>query len=263
MLSQWEKVKNYCTRSWTNHSCSNTSSFAFLSPLNLLFQREAVWFSAKQQWPGEWDKIITEFLVSLLTICETLGRLFNLSIFRYKIRGKHLFHKLVVKIKWKKKIISNTQERTCHRIISRQKRLSFSFTPGLMNQKENSYLCYLFFFILFKVLHKVSKKNQLTHGSETQNAVTKMHLVKVTGVYTYFYGTTLCSVAQPCLTLCNSMDCSLPGSSVLGILQARILEWVAMLSSRDLPNPRIESRPPTLQVNSLPSEAPGKPLEPF
>ena len=103
MLSQWEKVKNYCTRSWTNHSCSNTSSFAFLSPLNLLFQREAVWFSAKQQWPGEWDKIITEFLVSLLTICETLGRLFNLSIFRYKIRGKHLFHKLVVKIKWKKK----------------------------------------------------------------------------------------------------------------------------------------------------------------
>ena len=39
-------------------------------------------------------------------------------------------------------------------------------------------------------------------------------------------------VIQLCLTLCNSMDCSLPGSSVHGILQARILEWVAVLFSR-------------------------------
>ena len=35
----------------------------------------------------------------------------------------------------------------------------------------------------------------------------------------------VCSVAESCLTLCNSMDCSPPGSSVLGIFQARILEW--------------------------------------
>ena len=35
-------------------------------------------------------------------------------------------------------------------------------------------------------------------------------------------------VAQSCLTLCNPMDCSLPGSSLHGILQARILEWVAI-----------------------------------
>ena len=39
-------------------------------------------------------------------------------------------------------------------------------------------------------------------------------------------------VAQPCLTLCDPMDGSLPGSSVHGILQTRILEWVAMPSSR-------------------------------
>ena len=38
--------------------------------------------------------------------------------------------------------------------------------------------------------------------------------------------------AQPCLTLGNPMDCGSPGSSVHGILQARILEWVAMPSSR-------------------------------
>ena len=41
-------------------------------------------------------------------------------------------------------------------------------------------------------------------------------------------------------TLCNPMDCSLPRSSVRGILQTKILEWVAMPSSRDLPNPGIE-----------------------
>ena len=41
-------------------------------------------------------------------------------------------------------------------------------------------------------------------------------------------------------TLCNSMDCSPPGFSVHGILQARILEWVTMPLLRDLPHPEIE-----------------------
>ena len=40
------------------------------------------------------------------------------------------------------------------------------------------------------------------------------------------------SVAQSCLTLCDPMDCSLPGSSVQGILQAKILECVVISSSR-------------------------------
>ena len=40
-------------------------------------------------------------------------------------------------------------------------------------------------------------------------------------------------VAQSCPTLCNPVDCSLPGSSIHGILQARILEWVAISFSRD------------------------------
>ena len=44
----------------------------------------------------------------------------------------------------------------------------------------------------------------------------------------YFFS----SVAQSCPTLCDHMDCSLPGSSVHGILQARILEWVAISFSR-------------------------------
>ena len=45
-------------------------------------------------------------------------------------------------------------------------------------------------------------------------------------------------VAQSCLTLCDPMDCSPPGSSVHGILQARTLEWVAMPSSRGSSQPR-------------------------
>ena len=42
-----------------------------------------------------------------------------------------------------------------------------------------------------------------------------------------------CGCAQMCLTLCNPMDCSPPGSSVYRISQARILEWVAISSSRE------------------------------
>ena len=45
-------------------------------------------------------------------------------------------------------------------------------------------------------------------------------------------------VAQLCLTLCDPMDCSLSGSSVHGILQARILEWVAISFSRGSSQPR-------------------------
>ena len=49
-------------------------------------------------------------------------------------------------------------------------------------------------------------------------------------------------VTQSCLTLCNSMDYSLPGSSVHGILQARILGWIALLFTRGLSQPRDQTR---------------------
>ena len=67
-------------------------------------------------------------------------------------------------------------------------------------------------------------------------------------------------VTQACLTVWDSMDCSPPGSSIHGILQARIMEWVAIPSPGDLPDTRIESRSPALQADSfLPSEPPEKP----
>ena len=45
-------------------------------------------------------------------------------------------------------------------------------------------------------------------------------------------------VAQSCPTLCDPMDCSLPGSSIHGIFQARVLEWVAISFSRRSSQPR-------------------------
>ena len=54
---------------------------------------------------------------------------------------------------------------------------------------------------------------------------------------------------QSCLTLRDTMDCSPPGFSVHGILQASILEWVAMPSSGDLPDPGIE--PASLMTPAL------------
>ena len=93
-------------------------------------------------------------------------------------------------------------------------------------------------------------------------------------------------VVQSCLTLCDPMDCSLPCSSIHGIFQARVLEWVAISFSigssqprvqtwvshivgrcftawatrevntgiLDLPKPGIEPRSPRLQEDSLPAE---------
>ena len=54
-------------------------------------------------------------------------------------------------------------------------------------------------------------------------------------------------VAQSCLTLCNPMDCSMPASSVHGIFQARLLEWVAISFSRGSSRPRDRT-----QVSSIP-----------
>ena len=49
-------------------------------------------------------------------------------------------------------------------------------------------------------------------------------------------------VTQSCLTLCDPMDCSLPGSSVHGIFQAIVLEWIAISFSRVSSQPRARTR---------------------
>ena len=57
------------------------------------------------------------------------------------------------------------------------------------------------------------------------------------------------------------MDCSPSGSSVRGILQTRTQEWVAIPFSGDLRDPGITPTCPALQMDSLPSEASGKPIQ--
>ena len=65
-------------------------------------------------------------------------------------------------------------------------------------------------------------------------------------------------VTESCLTLCDTID-----HTVHGILQVRILEWVAFPSPGDLSNPGIEPRSPALQADSLPAEPQGKREEEF
>ena len=63
----------------------------------------------------------------------------------------------------------------------------------------------------------------------------KMYYKNVINMYS---GILCVKLLQLCPTLCDPMDCTLPGFSIHGILQARILEWVAMLSSRGSSQPR-------------------------
>ena len=66
-------------------------------------------------------------------------------------------------------------------------------------------------------------------------------------------------VAQSCLTLWDPMDCSLPGSSIMGFPRQEYWNGLPFPSPGNLPNPGIEPESPTLQADALPSELPGKP----
>ena len=63
-------------------------------------------------------------------------------------------------------------------------------------------------------------------------------------------------VAQSWPTLCDPVDCGLPGSFVHGILQARVLAWVAIYFSRGGPDPGVEPGSPAFHADTLPSEPP-------
>ena len=65
-------------------------------------------------------------------------------------------------------------------------------------------------------------------------------------------------VAQSCPTLCDPMDCSLPGSSVHGIFQATILGWIAISFSRASFQPGIKPTSPALTRGFFITEPPAK-----
>ena len=66
-------------------------------------------------------------------------------------------------------------------------------------------------------------------------------------------------VVQSCLTLCDPMDCNLPGILSMGFSRQEYWSGLPFPSPEDLPKPGIEPRSPTLQADTLPSEPPGKP----
>ena len=76
-------------------------------------------------------------------------------------------------------------------------------------------------------LHYLHNNN---HTDTRWCALCILHRLNLT---TVLWGKVCCLVTKSCLTLCNLMDCSPPGSSVHGILQAGILEWGAISYSRD------------------------------
>ena len=69
----------------------------------------------------------------------------------------------------------------------------------------------------------------------------------------------MCLVIQSCPTLCDPMDCSLPGFSVYRDFSGKVTGVEPCPLSGDLPNPGIDSRFPVLQADSSPTESPGKP----
>ena len=112
-----------------------------------------------------------------------------------------------------------------------------------------------FFFLGLSVSPSTSVTPSLYFGTPCSGStLSATFLLLYLAIYTSC--TCLCAQSlQACLTLCDHMDCSPPGSFVHGILRARILEWVAKPSSRDLPDPRINPAShvtPALQVDSLP-----------
>ena len=75
-------------------------------------------------------------------------------------------------------------------------------------------------------------------GCKELDMTEHVHASARTQTHTHTHACTCTKSLQPCLTLCNPMGHSPPGSSVLGLLQARILEWVAKPSFRGSPWPR-------------------------
>ena len=115
------------------------------------------------------------------------------------------------------------------------------------------YTLFIHFYNLFPYTHTHTQTQTHTHiymwslfrKSETKERDERWNCIDI---YAYVHAQSL----KSCLTLLDTMDHSQPGSSVLGTVQARILEWVAM------PDFGIEPMSPALAVDSLPLSHQGK-----
>ena len=80
----------------------------------------------------------------------------------------------------------------------------------------------------------VQKKKYCVHNRCFVNTCSPLYQLDFNSVYLSSWCLCVCLVAQSCLTLCDSLDCGPPDSSVHGIFQARILEWGAISFSRGI-----------------------------
>ena len=111
---------------------------------------------------------------------------------------------------------------------------------------------YLFFFLCSMINFKSLACHRLKAGK-------RLHFMFFCVALRHYANIVVVLVAKSCQTLCDPMDCSLPGSPFHGIFQARILEWVAISPPGYVPDPGIEPGSLALPVDSLPSEPPEKP----
>ena len=109
--------------------------------------------------------------------------------------------------------------------------ISRHFYSKVLSTQENPQTAFLIY-SLQVVLHCGFFKSAFCQHGRIYYIQLNPHIYSV-GIFCYER-----EVTQSCLTLCDPMDCSPPGSSVHGILQARILEWVAISYFRGSSRPR-------------------------
>ena len=117
--------------------------------------------------------------------------------------------------------------------------------------------------ILFsKCLPILEKNSCLPSSGSSKYILLSLKKKKKKKPWVCYIAVSVCAVSQSCLTLCRPVDCSLPGSSVHGIFQAGILEWVDISCSRGSSRPDIKTvtLASHLEVDSLPLVTPEKPL---
>ena len=111
---------------------------------------------------------------------------------------------------------------------------SSNATPGDISRQNSNLKRYMHPYVRSSITHKTRKQPTCSSTDEW--------IKKLRDTYTMSYCMHVCLVAWPQPTLCDPMDCSPPDSSVHGIFQARILEWVAISSSRVSSWPRDQTR---------------------
>ena len=111
-------------------------------------------------------------------------------------------------------------------------------------------------YLVLSVIRYIRKHNQVIYILK----ISKFYLSLLLVFYLMHPSSVLCAkLLQSCPTFCDTMDCSLPASSVHGTLQARILDWVAIPFSRGSSWSRYWTQL-SCTVDSFPAEPPGKPL---